>query len=496
MKNRKSGILLHITSLPGIEGIGTLGINAFKFVDFLAETKQTVWQILPLGPVGFGNSPYQCYSAFAGNPLLIDLEALVEEGLLNKKAFNEIPNFSKKRVQFSKVESWKYPLLRAAFKYFKQHSFNLFKNEYEHFLDVHGWWLHDYCLFMAAKSHFKSINIWSDWPDEIKFRKKQEIEKLSAKLLNEIDFQKFLQFIFFKQWFRLKKYANKKQIKIIGDVPLYVSGDSSDVWTNPDIFVLDADLKPTEVGGVPPDYFSEDGQLWGNPVFNWERLKEREYDWWMARLHFNLNMFNEIRIDHFRGLESFWSVPANHENAKNGKWVAANGYEMLKLFQSQIGDLPLIAEDLGIITAEVEKLRYHFELPGMKVLQFAFLSDAENNYLPHNFEQNSVVYTGTHDNDTTLGWLLSLKNEELKMFNEYISESAADSLQNIMKMAAASVAKTAIFPMQDVLELDGGHRMNIPGTATGNWEWRFQWNQLKQKHKKFVSDLTVKYNRY
>lgn len=495
MSNRKSGILLHITSLPGAEGIGTLGKEAYNFVDFLKETGQKLWQILPLGPVGFGNSPYQCYSAFAGNPMLIDLELLVEQELLLEEDLVEIPKFLKKRADFDRVEKWKQPILKKAFSNFTGGVFQKIQNTYHQFLNEHGWWLNDYALFMAAKQYFGEELIWSNWEDELKFRHESGLQKYGEILGEEIDYQKFLQFLFFTQWHNLKNYANQNQIEIVGDVPLYVSGDSSDVWTNTDVFLLDENLKPTEVGGVPPDYFSGTGQLWGNPVFNWNRLKERGYDWWMARLHFNLNMFNQVRIDHFRGLESFWSVPADAETAINGKWNPAHGYEMLALIKSQIGYLPFIAEDLGIITPEVDRLRESFNLPGMKVLQFAFTTDAANKDLPHNYDNNSVVYTGTHDNDTTLGWLQSVEGEEQNLVQNYISGDDKKALAQIIEMALASVAETAISPMQDILELDTNSRMNTPGTATGNWAWRFDWKQLKVGQKNKLKVLTQKYNR-
>ena len=492
MTNRKSGILLHITSLPGQEGIGTLGKEAYAFVDFLEESGQKLWQILPLGPVGAGNSPYQCYSAFAGNPVLIDLELLLEEDLLNVADFQTLPSFKKTKVEFDKVSTWKSSMLKKAFQQFQENKFEYFRDEYYHFLDEHSWWLDDYALFISACEYFGGLH-WSEWDRGIKFREPEAITNLSEKLEEQIAFEKFVQFMFFRQWHRLKRYANDKGIQIVGDVPLYVSGDSSDVWTNTDIFLLDDELNPTDVGGVPPDYFSETGQLWGNPVFNWQRLKERNYDWWMARLHFNLNMFNLVRIDHFRGLESFWSVPADEETAINGRWVPAHGYEMLSLIKSQVGVLPFIAEDLGIITPEVDLLRERFNLPGMKVLQFAFTTDATNRDLPHNYERNYVVYSGTHDNNTSLGWLNAVEGEEKKLVEKYVSKENAT--RHIMEMALASVADTAILPMQDVLELDEKSRMNTPGTANGNWGWRFQWEQLKEGQKTFLKEATEKYNR-
>ena len=494
MNKRKSGVLLHITSLPGNEGIGTLGHDAFRFIDFLEECGQKLWQILPLGPAGAGNSPYQCYSAFAGNPLLIDLELLAGEGLLPEESLNERPRFLRKRVDFERVASWKLPLLKQSFATFKTVLFDTFQHEYWRFLDEHAWWLNDHALFMAARRHFNLVS-WNKWPDAVKFRDADALHRLAAELAEEIEFQKYLQFLFFRQWLRLKEYANNKQIEIIGDVPLYVSGESSDIWANTDIFLLDEKLNPTVVGGVPPDYFSETGQLWGNPVFDWNRLEERDYDWWLARLHFNLRMFNCVRIDHFRGLESFWAVPASEKTAINGAWMPAHGRQLLQKMKEHLGVLPFIAEDLGIITPEVDQLRDDFNLPGMKVLQFAFTTDAANKDLPHNYLPNFVVYTGTHDNDTTLGWLKALKGDEKELVVKYTGKPVEQQLSKVVEMAIASVAETAILPMQDLLELDSSARMNTPGTASGNWDWRFQWTQLKSAQKKRLKALTLKYNR-
>jgi len=494
MSKRSSGILLHITSLPGSEGVGTLGEEAYRFVDFLAETKQKIWQILPLGPVGYGHSPYQCYSAFAGNALLIDLQRLVDDGWLNYTDIKARPKFSSGNAEFSKVEQWKVPLLRKAFQKFQHDIYGSLYHDYQLFLKEHNWWLKDFALFMAAKSHFNN-EAWTAWPDEIKFRKPVGIHKMQEKLETEIDYWKFQQFYFFRQWYALKDYANSKGIQIFGDMPLYVSTDSVDVWTNPDIFILDKKLMPKEVGGVPPDYFSDDGQLWGNPVFNWKRLEARDFDWWLARLHFNLNLFDKVRIDHFRGLEAFWAVPASEKTAKNGKWKPAKGFQVLEKLQKQLGHPSLIAEDLGYITPEVEKLRTDFNLPGMKVLQFAFLSDSSNENLPHNYESNFVAYTGTHDNDTTLGWLKSTKGEERSRAKKYLKGTSKKALRNAVESVWASVANTAVAPMQDILELGTNARMNMPGVANGNWDWRFQWKQLKNRQKEFLKTITEMYYR-
>lgn len=526
MNRRKSGVLLHITSLPGDEGTGTLGKNAYQFVDFLAKSNQKLWQILPLGQVGYGDSPYQCYSAFGGNTQLIDLEMLVKDGWLTKADLSVKTLFSRnfgnaqgdlqaehrnarqdersrslisetaqnrlQKADFEAARKWKLPLLQKAYANFQKNTAP-FISEYFYFQYEHKWWLEDFALFMALKDHSNGES-WSSWPVEIKFRKPAAVLQYREKLKDGIDFWMFTQWLFFRQWHQLKKYANEKGIEIIGDVPLYVSTDSADVWANADIFHLDEDLNPTHVGGVPPDYFSKTGQLWGNPVFDWQRLEERQFDWWISRLRFNINMFNLVRIDHFRGLESYWSVPAGEKTAIHGKWEAAKGYQLLTKFKHDFGSLPFIAEDLGVITPEVEKLRDDMHLMGIKVLQFAFGSNAKNENLPHNYKPNFLACTGTHDNDTTLGWLNSVKGKEKKMVRQYLGEGET-ALSNAIEMVFASTAKLAIVPMQDILRLGTEARMNIPGTATGNWGWRFEWKLLLPSHGKNLKELTEKYNR-
>lgn len=493
MKHRSSGILLHITSLPGREGIGTLGKHAMRWIDFLKQSRQSVWQILPLGPVGYAHSPYLCYSAFAGNPLMIDLQSLIEDGLLQENNLKGQPRFDIRQVEFDRIEKWKIPLFRKAFKQFSE-SKNQFANDYHRFMDENGWWVNDYSLFMAAKMHFGGIS-WQGWPDELKFRTPEGMEKYRLKLAEEIEYRLFEQFIFFRQWARIHAYAKSQGIRIFGDMPLYVAGDSADVWANTGIFMLDEKLEPTHVGGVPPDYFSETGQLWGNPVYNWDALKRQNYHWWMARIHFNLRMFDLVRIDHFRGLESFWAIPAGSENAISGEWMPAHGHEMLSLLKSQIGELPLIAEDLGIITPEVDKLRTSFNLPGMKVLQFAFTTGPENDYLPHNYEHNYLVYTGTHDNDTSWAWYHAAGNDEKRRALNYLKSFDRKPVDALIEMAWASVAYMSVIPLQDLLGLGAEARMNIPGLAAGNWGWRFRWDQIRGRHQKFLVEINQKYNR-
>lgn len=489
---RSSGVLLHISSLPGDGGIGCLGKDAFQFVDFLAQARQKIWQILPLGPVGYGNSPYQCYSAFAGNPMFIDVQQLVTDRLVPKGKVTD-QNFKDKKVEFERVEEWKTEILREAFVGF-QKNFNRYKEEYHTFMQHNSWWLDDYALFRSLKTKYGET-VWNTWKKKLVNRDHHTIQESFKELHAEIDFHRFMQFIFFRQWFKLKAYANSKGIRIIGDIPLYVSFDSVDVWANQDIFILDGDSKPTQVGGVPPDYFSETGQLWGNPVFDWERVAERDFDWWLARIHFNLRMFDQVRVDHFRGLESFWSIPAEEETAIIGEWLPAKGHELFRKLKEQLGTLEVIAEDLGIITPEVEKLRDDFDLPGMKVLQFAFGSDASNANLPHNYSANFLVYTGTHDNDTSLGWFNSIDKKERKLLHRYISGSRKQFVRNFMEQAWASAAHTAIAPMQDILGLDSDARMNTPGVAAGNWNWRFTWSQIRSNHKLSLKQITEKYNR-
>ena len=489
---RSSGILLHISSLPGDGGIGCMGKDAYQFVDFLAQTKQKIWQILPLGPVGYGNSPYQCYSAFAGNPMFIDLNQLVADRLIAKDLITD-QGFKTKKVEFERVEEWKSLLFKQAFIGFRK-NFIRYKDEYHTFMSHNSWWLDDYALFRSLKSK-NGETVWNTWSKELVSRDRHTLHIAFQELHEEVDYHRFLQFTFFRQWHKLKAYANSKKVSIIGDIPLYVSMDSVDVWANQDIFLLDKDSKPTHVGGVPPDYFSETGQLWGNPVFDWDRVAHRDFDWWLARVNFNLQMFDMVRVDHFRGLESFWAVGAKEETAIVGEWLPARGYELFRKLKEQHGSLNIIAEDLGVITPEVERLRDDFQLPGMKILQFAFGSDPTNMDLPHNYKVNFIVYTGTHDNDTSLGWFKSIGRKERRFLHKYISGKGKQFIENFIENAWTSAAKTAIIPMQDLLGLDSDARMNTPGIAAGNWDWRFTWAQIRNNQKVFLKRITEKYNR-
>lgn len=494
MDKRSSGILLHLTSLPGKEGVGTMGKNAFAWIDFLCETGQTLWQILPLGPPGTGNCPYQCFSAFAGNPLLIDLFLLREEGLLSEPDLQGIPRFDIRKAEYEKISRWKRMLLQKAYTNFRGEQHWKFEGDYARFRDEHNWWLTDYALFMAAHSRFEEVP-WQKWPEGLKRRNPEALEEYKRELAGEIAFHEFQQFLFFRQWKSLREYARGKNVRIIGDVPLYISGDSVDVWANTGIFLLDGELNPLKVSGVPPDYFSTTGQRWGTPLFDWESLKQQNYHWWLARIHFNLMMFDQVRIDHFRGLDAFWSIAADHETAVHGEWMKARGHEMLEILRDQLGSFPLIAEDLGTVTPEVEQMRDFFHMPGMKVLQFAFTSDEKNTHLPHNFDVNSVVYTGTHDNDTVWAWFHAAGEPERKRAMEYLSGFNRTPVWAMIELAWASVACKAVAPLQDLLELGAEARMNIPGIGPGNWEWRFRWDQIKAKHRKFLKEITRKYNR-
>ncbi|NEZ55125.1 4-alpha-glucanotransferase [Leptolyngbyaceae cyanobacterium CCMR0081] len=467
---RASGILLHPTSLPSRYGIGDLGQAAYGFVDFLVETKQQLWQILPLGPTGHGNSPYMCYSAMAGNPLLISLDELAEQGLLEKADLVEVPEFSAERVEYHKVIPHKLELLKKAAQKFQVKE----PQEFQEFCQAQAFWLEDYSLFMALKDANQGAS-WTDWDRAIAKREPEALDLWRTKLADAIFLQKFFQFEFCRQWFALKAYANERQIQIIGDMPIYVAHDSADVWAFPENFMVDPEtLLPSQMAGVPPDYFSETGQLWGNPTYNWEELEETQFDWWLKRIKTSLSYVDQIRIDHFRGFESYWAVPEGEETAMNGQWVEAPGVPLFERVEEVLGKLPFLAEDLGIITPEVEALRDKFGFPGMKILQFAFGSDHRNPYLPFNCDRNFVIYTGTHDNDTTVGWYSKANDYEKQRLIDFVGGVAPESVHWAMiRLALSSVATLSIVPLQDLLGLGSEARMNTPGLAEGNWEWRF-----------------------
>ncbi|MGI6320121.1 MAG: 4-alpha-glucanotransferase [Bacteroidales bacterium] len=491
---RQSGILLHISSLPGNYGIGTLGKEALKFVDFLKTADVKIWQTLPLGHSGYGNSPYQCYSAYAGNPLLIDLDWLKNKELLLEVETDKIASKfeNSNKVDFNFVENYKYRILKTAFQRFK--SKENFEVAYDDFCNKNKHWLDDYSLFISFKKAFKNTPL-SQWQNEVKYRNREILDYYKAKLEDEINFNKFLQYIFFEQWFELKNYANKNGIEIMGDIPIYVSADSADLWSNPHFFQTNDDLSLSKLAGVPPDYFSEDGQLWGNPLYDWKKMENDNFQWWIKRIEFNCQLFDIVRIDHFRAFSEFWSVDASEKTAKNGEWISAPGYKLFEAIKNNLGELKIVAEDLGIITQDVEDLRDHFNFPGMKVLQFAFDGSKPNTHLPHYHNHNSVVYTGTHDNDTTKSWFETNDENTKNIFLEYTNSKFNEAVWSMIRLAWSSVAQTAIAPIQDFLELDGEERMNTPGTTENNWIFRCKPEQIDEQLAQKIKILNKIYDR-
>jgi 4-alpha-glucanotransferase len=474
LNKRGCGVLLHPTSLPGAGGIGTMGMHARRFVDLLAEMGMSYWQMLPLTPPACGNSPYSAFSAFAGNPLLIDLDLIAAEGDL--PAGTGMSGKDDTCVDFERVTDTKLKLLQCAGTTFLANASPHRKQDFWHFCDTTPW-LHNFALFMALKHHYKG-KPWIKWPKGVALLTREKYEKASVDLGPEIGVQKYIQWQFYRQWQALRGYAHEKCIALVGDIPIFVGYDSADVWSHRELFLLDAKGKPSVVAGVPPDYFSATGQLWGNPLYDWDALASTNYAWWLERFQAMFNIFDVIRVDHFRGFEAAWHVPAGDKTAVNGSWVKAPGEALFDTIIAALGKMPVIAEDLGIITHEVEALRDRYEFPGMKIVQFAFDSDASSSYLPHNFTKNSVVYTGTHDNDTTVGWLASLSAAQRARVNQYAGGEGDDTLACILRMVLMSVAETAVIPFQDLLGLGTEARMNIPGTAFGNWGWRFTWDMI------------------
>jgi 4-alpha-glucanotransferase len=491
---RSSGILLHPSSFPSRFGIGDLGLAAYRFIDFLHQSQQQYWQVLPLGPTGYGNSPYMCYSAMAGNPLLISPEKLGDEGLLSPEDFANLPEFPPERVDFEQVAPIKVKLLKKACDNFKARASD--RQEFADFCDAKAYWLDNYALFMALKDTHDGAS-WHTWETELAQIKPADLDHLQRQLSGEIFYHKFSQYEFFRQWSALKNYANEQGIEIIGDIPIYVAHDSADVWSNPDIFCLDEETgEPAQMAGVPPDYFSATGQLWGNPVYNWEELEKQNFKWWVQRFEAMLDYVDIIRIDHFRGFEAFWAVPQGEETAINGEWIKAPGEALFAEIKRQLGKLPILAEDLGLITPEVEALRDKFEFPGMKVLQFAFGSDPGNPFLPFNYPRNAVVYTGTHDNDTTVGWFDKANDYEKQNLRHYLGCISPDGIHwDLIRVALSSIANQAIIPLQDVLGLGTTARMNFPSTTERNWEWRYQAMALTPELSHRLQILTHLYGR-
>jgi 4-alpha-glucanotransferase len=490
---RSAGILLHPTSLPGPYGIGDLGAPAYRWVEVLGRARQTWWQVLPLGPTGYGDSPYQSFSSFAGNPYLISPEALMGDGLLRDSDLAGV-HFPPGRIDYGPVIQFKVRMLARCWENFQGGAAAGLRGEFEEFCARQAGWLDDFALFMALKDGHGGAN-WQSWPRELVMRDEGALRKARERLQNGVGQHKFRQFLFFRQWKSVKGYANSRGIKLIGDVPIFVASDSADVWANPQLFQLDKERRPRVVAGVPPDYFSSTGQLWGNPLYDWEALKRTGYAWWIARLRATLEQVDMIRLDHFRGFESYWEIPAGRPTAEVGRWLKGPGADLFEAIRAALGRLPLIAEDLGIITPEVLALRERLHLPGMRILQFAFGGAAEDRFLPHNYEHNTLVYTGTHDNDTTNGWYATLRPHESHFLHRYLPNAGSDPAWNLIRLAWSSVADWALAPLQDVLNLGTDARMNLPGRASGNWGWRFNLEMLHDGVLGRLADLTEVYSR-
>ncbi len=498
VKKRVCGLLCHVTSLPSSYGIGDLGTQSYRFVDFMSEINQQVWQILPLSPTNpmSGNSPYSSASAFAGNPLLISPEELIKSDLLLPADLEKMGPFPDHEVDFEKVIHSRESLLARAFERFQEKE-PVFRVAFNQFCQDHSAWLEDYVTFRAFKIHFNQ-KAWIDWPDDIKTRDQKKVEALKKELKKELHYGRFIQFIFFEQWQRLKHYGNEKGIHIVGDIPYYVNYDSADVWSHPDLFKLDKYKRPTVVAGVPPDYFSQTGQLWGNPIFDWQRLKETGFEWWLMRIGHNLTLYDQIRIDHFRGMVAFWQVSAKETTAINGNWVQVPIHDFLNAVLKRFPALPIIAEDLGHITDDVRQVLIDFDIPGMKVLQFAFdHSLPKNLYAPHNHVQNCVLYIGTHDNNTVKGWFVESDEATKSRLGRYINKwlDKEHIPWDMIAMALKSVADVTILTMQDLLGLGSEAKMNTPGTLNGNWKWRFTFDQIPSDLKDRLNGMIRLYGR-
>jgi 4-alpha-glucanotransferase len=491
---RVGGILLHPTSLPGPDGIGDLGDPVFHWLEWLADAGCRVWQVLPLGPTGYGDSPYQSFSAMAGNPLLISLRILVSEGLLSPEDFDDLPELPLDHIDFGAVIQYKTSLLNLAWKQFQSGKALHLRQEFERFRKDHAHWLDDYALFMALKDHYDG-QPWTAWETKLRQCDSSAIEKAKEQLKESIQDHCFRQFLFSRQWKEVSVKAHKLGIQIMGDVPIFLAQDSCDVWSHQDLFFLNEDGLPTVVAGVPPDYFSETGQLWGNPLYRWERLRSDGYLWWQKRFEAIFKMVDFVRLDHFRGFEAYWEIPASAPTAETGRWVKGPGSHFFSYMEDRFGKLPVIAEDLGVITPEVKQLRDAFGLPGMKVLQFAFDEGPENEFLPHNFPSNCFVYTGTHDNDTSRGWFESVTKDVQVFCQRYLARDGTNIAWDLIRLAWASVADTAIAPLQDFLDLGSEARMNYPGRANKNWRWRVLEEDLSIDLAERIRELNLLYGR-
>lgn len=498
---RSSGILLHPTSLPGRYGIGDLGPEAHRFIDFLADAGQRIWQVLPLGPTGYGDSPYQLFSAFAGNPLLVSLDQLAGEGLLSRDELAQSPRFPADEVDYGRVIRFKLPLLRAAFERFEGSA------DFDAFRHANAAWLDDFALFMALKAAHGGEAVWSRWEPQVAARRPAAMAEWRARLAKEIEALEFAQYLFARQWRSLHSHARERGIRIMGDLPIYVAHDSADVWANPGLFQLDPAGDPAVMSGVPPDYFSATGQLWGNPIYRWDRMAENGFGWWIGRLRAALAQVDIVRVDHFRGLEAYWEVPAGETTARNGRWVKGPGAALFDALQQALGELPIVAENLGVITPEVEAIRTQFGFPGMAILQFAFGKDPQApDFKPHNYPRDRVAYTGTHDNDTTVGWWSSAGVgdstrtaadilEERAFTRKYLATDGREMHWVFIRALMASVADTVLFPLQDVLGLGSAARMNTPAVPSGNWRWRYRAEMLTPAIAQRLKEMVSIYDR-
>jgi 4-alpha-glucanotransferase len=477
---RSAGIILHPTSLPGPDGIGDIGPEAYRWVNFLAEVGCSLWQVLPLGPTGYGDSPYQCFSAFAGNPYLISPALLYEDGLLTRSDLADRPVFSNDKVDYGPVIQWKLKVVDRAFHHFKKSASSELQLQLKEFTISQANWLEDFALFMAIKEANDGVS-WKDWPKPLRSREKQALDEFRRDNPEAIQRHILRQFLFFKQWTALHKYTNDKGIKILGDVPIFVAYDSADAWSHPELFYLDKNGNPTVVAGVPPDYFSKTGQLWGNPIYRWDVHKTGGYAWWIQRIQATLQTVDVIRLDHFRGFAGYWEVPAKKRTAEIGRWMPGPGASFFEAIAKALGGLPIIAEDLGKITPDVVELRDQFNLPGMKLLQFAFSTDSSDPFLPHNYPVNCVAYTGTHDNDTSHGWYQTAPEGERDFCRRYLARSGDDISWDMIRVVWSSVAMMTLAPIQDFLSLGTEARMNLPGTTGNNWSWRMLATTMQDK---------------
>jgi len=505
-RERISGILLHPTSLPGRFGIGDLGPEAYRFVDFLADAGQRLWQMLPLGPTGYGDSPYQCFSAFAGNPLLISPEKLLESGWLAAADLEDVPHFPLHEVDYGAVIVFKQALLALAWRRFKERAGEGERRDFEEFCRAHAAWLDDFALFMTVKQAHALV-MWTQWERQIASRVPRALDRWRSSAADAVQGQRFAQYVFFKQWAELRHYCRARGVSLMGDIPIFVAHDSADVWAQPELFRLREDGSPAFVAGVPPDYFSATGQLWGNPLYHWDVFAADGYRWWIERFRAIFALVDRVRLDHFRGFEAFWEIPGGEPTAAHGRWVPGPGAALFDALRAALGPLPIVAENLGVITPEVEALRERYGFPGMAILQFAFGTDPQGNtFLPHNYERNLVVYTGTHDNDTVVGWWTggvgdstrSLEDvkQEKAYTQKYLMSDGREVHWDMIRALLASVANLAVVPLQDVMGLGNEARMNVPGRMGDNWRWRFTGDMLSGAIRERLLDLTMTYGRY